>query len=476
MTRRVITFERSPHITRQLAVAHRAADPPRAPGGYRTAIAVGAVATPIVGATTAPVGWVTAASAVLSLVLLAPLFGSGAPWGLLATLSLALLLVSPRDQLGAGGPALIVAALMCTVLWLANRDSERPSRGCDADDQPAPGSIARAAQVRQGDLGERLVTDQLAHLLPDEYVLISGLTLPRGSGDIDHLVIGPNGIFVIETKTMAGRIVCGDDGLWRRMRVSRGGTVYPAYIGDPAAQVQRNIFAVRQVGQTALPHLFGPHGVWIEGLVVFAHPRSVLETTGSKIPAVLLADLAPRIGAHQPRRALSAADVDAVVTALTSARSEIGRPTVPPAQSAQTAQALVELALALPVVVALVCGAIGLGRVVTTQLGLIGLAHDVARVGALAASPSDAVARMTNRMVTLAPGLGIDPSATELDYDTSAFSSPVSPRIVATVRYRVDLGDLPLIGWMGAPVLRAQHVEWMDRFRSGVPTQIASDH
>ena len=47
--------------------------------------------------------------------------------------------------------------------------------------------------------GERRTAELLAQELPQEYVLINGLTLPRGAGDVDHLVIGPTGVFLVES-------------------------------------------------------------------------------------------------------------------------------------------------------------------------------------------------------------------------------------------------------------------------------------
>src|SRR5262249_44037911 len=154
----------------------------------------------------------------------------------------------PRGQLTLIGPACLVAAVLCAVFWLANQD--QGERG-----QHELGARERAAQQRMGFSGERQVGAVLARELPDEYVLINGLQLPRGAGDIDHLVVGPTGVWLLETKTMAGRIVCEPDGTWRRTRIGRAGTAYPAYIGDPVAQVQRNIHAVRDCLRNQAPGL-----------------------------------------------------------------------------------------------------------------------------------------------------------------------------------------------------------------------------
>jgi hypothetical protein len=312
--------------------------------------------------------------------------------------------------------------------------------------------------------GERQVGQAMARELPQEYVLINGLKLPRGAGDIDHLVVGPTGVFLLETKTMAGRIVCEPDGSWRRTKVGRAGTPYAAYIGDPAAQVQRNILAVRDCLRTHLPGLFRPPPLWIEGLVVFPHPRTELDAEHSRVPAMRLDQAAPHICLHVQPRPLQPREVEEVVEALLVEGQERPRVVV---QRAQTAQALVEMALALPVVLALLFGTLAISRVVQAQTAVVALAHEAARAAALGNSPDDAITRMRHRVDVVAPGLGLDPEAVKLDWDVSTFADAPG-RVLATVRYRVDLGYLPVAGWVPVPAVRAEHAEWIDPFRSGI--------
>jgi hypothetical protein len=56
-----------------------------------------------------------------------------------------------------------------------------------------------------------------------------------------------------------------------------------------------------------------------------------------------------------------------------------------------------------------------------------------------------------------------------LEWDVSAFAQDPA-QVVSVVQYRVDFHDLPLAGWIPSPTVRAQHVEWIDPFRSGVST------
>lgn len=265
---------------------------------------------------------------------------------------------------------------------------------------------------------------------------------------------------------MAGRIVCAPDGTWRRIKIGRAGTRYEAYIGNPAAQVQRNIFAVRYCLRRRVPHLFRGTPLWIEGLVVFPHPRTELATEHSRVPTVRLDEAVPRLCDHQPQRRLQSVEVDAVVAALLEEAQRRPRLVV---ERVQSAQALVEAALALPVMLSLLFGTLALSRVVQAQTAIVAVAHEAARAGALASSPDDAVDRMRRRVDLVAPGFGLDPRWVVLEWDVSTFGRDRG-HVVATVRYTVNLADLPLGGWVPAPAVRAEHVEWVDPFRSGLST------
>jgi len=96
----------------------------------------------------------------------------------------------------AGLPSLAVAALMG---WrLRFRPSEQ----------------ARAWQ--RGAHGERRTARLLDRLMRDGYVVLHDLAVPGSPANLDHLVIGPSGVFVIDSKQWTGSIHQGIDGLvWR---------------------------------------------------------------------------------------------------------------------------------------------------------------------------------------------------------------------------------------------------------------------
>jgi Flp pilus assembly protein TadG len=354
---------------------------------------------------------------------------------------------------------LFVASVICTALWLTGQGRRRGSH----DSRPKAGSAERKAQELMGMYGEQHVAEVLAGELPADYVLINGLKLPRGSGDVDHVVVGPNGVFLLETKTMAGRIVCESDGTWRRTRIGRAGTPYAAYIGDPAAQVQRNIVAVRECLRSRMPRLFRGRPLWVQGMVVFAHPRTVLEAEHSRVPAVVLDRAAERICAHRSQRSLQPREVQALVDALLEEGSREQF-----AFARQSAQAVVEIALLLPVLLGLACGTVALSRLVQAQTAVTAVAHEAARAGALGRDPVDAVSRMRQRADLVAPGLGLNPNELILACDVTQFAQAPA-HVTARVQYPVSMSDLPLVGWLPAvPVVQAAHTEWVDPFRSGI--------
>ena len=63
--------------------------------------------------------------------------------------------------------------------------------------------------MRWGKRGEELVTEHLKTKLSDDYYIINDCNITGFSGEksqIDHLVISPNGLFVIETKNYVGQL------------------------------------------------------------------------------------------------------------------------------------------------------------------------------------------------------------------------------------------------------------------------------
>ncbi|MCW4030015.1 MAG: NERD domain-containing protein [Candidatus Bathyarchaeota archaeon] len=149
--------------------------------------------------------------------------------------------------------------------------------------------------------GERNVADHLTRSLNDDYYLINDLYLQGGGGDIDHVVLGPTGVFVLETKNWSGNITCNRDS-WQR-----SGKQIPS---SPSQQVRRNAAKIRHIIDSS-PDLHGL-GVWVEGVVVFTNKHAMLHLYNPAVPIVMLPQLSRHISTHLSPRQLSRQELEAL--------------------------------------------------------------------------------------------------------------------------------------------------------------------
>jgi hypothetical protein len=136
--------------------------------------------------------------------------------------------------------------------------------------------------------GERQVEKYLRKTLSDDYFLINDLYIPDGGGDIDHVILASNGIFVLETKNWSGKIFCrGDE--WQRAGKR-------SFSASPSRQVKRNATRVRRlIGD--LPSFRGLD-VWVESIVVFSNKHAALDLNNPTVPVVKLPQLVKYIISH----------------------------------------------------------------------------------------------------------------------------------------------------------------------------------
>ncbi len=117
--------------------------------------------------------------------------------------------------------------------------------------------------------GEEKVAKYLGSL-DDSYYVIHDVVLPGEVGNIDHIVLGPSGIFVIETKNHRGFITCSGD-WWKQRKIGRRGTPYLGNIGNPSKQVKRKAVLLSKYIQNH----FGVN-LFINGIVVFTNEEARL--------------------------------------------------------------------------------------------------------------------------------------------------------------------------------------------------------
>ena len=134
--------------------------------------------------------------------------------------------------------------------------------------------------VRTGRRGERMVNDLLGGL-SDDYWLVNDVTLGLAHGNIDHVLIGPCGVVVIETKQLAGSIRCWGDAWsvngYRRESIGR--------------QVNSGACAVRHFLSERHPELAATALRWVESIIVFTHPLCRVEAGDARATVVRYSQL-----------------------------------------------------------------------------------------------------------------------------------------------------------------------------------------
>ena len=123
--------------------------------------------------------------------------------------------------------------------------------------------------------------------------------LPRSLGNIDHVLIGPAGLFLLETKNLNGRVSVVNDSVdVRWLEVPEDG-----YVNHTIGRRARGAAA-------ELSRALGPHGPWVQAVVVLwarfeqgsIEGNHVLWTDGERLSEVLRSRTQTRLDESQIAR------------------------------------------------------------------------------------------------------------------------------------------------------------------------------
>jgi hypothetical protein len=129
-----------------------------------------------------------------------------------------------------------------------------------------------------GAAGEDRTLSMLKHL-PDSYTIFNQVYVPNnksrnGKTELDFIVIGPNGVFVIEVKNNNSKIMGQERGDWTVYKVGGRGKPYTAKMRNPISQLKSQLWALAD-------HLeSNGTKTWIEGMVFLSNKSSRFQFKG----------------------------------------------------------------------------------------------------------------------------------------------------------------------------------------------------
>ena len=169
-------------------------------------------------------------------------------------------------------------------------------------------NLQDAGKMKAGLQGEATVTRALDRALDNEYYIFNDQVVRSGlkRAQLDHVVVSPHGIFVIETKNWRGRIV-GDAHEPRWQQFKETGSK-PLAVQNPVRQVQRS----SRLLASMLAHA-GIREESIIPMVVFRSPHTVLEIKDSPVPILTAETVAQRVAGHRLTSPMSEKTVDTVL-------------------------------------------------------------------------------------------------------------------------------------------------------------------
>ncbi len=112
---------------------------------------------------------------------------------------------------------------------------------------------AEALNWAKGAEGERITAQRLA-ALPAQYVVFHDLHVPGSAANVDHLVVGPTGVFMVDSKAYSGEFTDGSGTLWNGRHPMRREVATVEFIsGQVAAHLGTEVQPVLCFTEAILP-------------------------------------------------------------------------------------------------------------------------------------------------------------------------------------------------------------------------------
>lgn len=145
------------------------------------------------------------------------------------------------------------------------------------------GYMAQKSNTLASGLAGETMTAAIVASLPQSYCGFQNvqITYDGKTSELDMVVVGPTGVFIIETKNLNGTVQGNyDDPQWTQHKIGRQGTPYSKQFYSPVKQVGTHTYRLAN-------HLRA-HGlqVYVNSMVYFSNPDTMVQMNGApkKIP------------------------------------------------------------------------------------------------------------------------------------------------------------------------------------------------
>lgn len=179
-------------------------------------------------------------------------------------------------------------------------------------------SFATAAKYYAGAKGKK-TTLNLLKQLPDSYRIVTNpsVVFDGKKSQLDTVVVGPKGVFVIQTKNHNGTIDGNySDKYWTQYKVGQKGGEYSKKLYSPVKQVSTHVYR--------LSNMLKQNGIyaWVQGVVYFSNILADVKIYALK-PVPVLAhysendnEILDYITEYQNKKTLTPAEIEQIVKIL----------------------------------------------------------------------------------------------------------------------------------------------------------------
>jgi len=166
--------------------------------------------------------------------------------------------------------------------------------------------LKEADGYKKGVRGEKMVVNFLQEL-DDSWWLINDVKITKKGGNIDHILVSPKGVFVLETKNYEGSIRCYQDEWSKRRKHKR--KFMPRYfpIGSVSKQAKFEALSLRRFLK-----MKAKIDIPVTPICVFTNPEVKLKIIRPTVKIIKLKDLVKFLQSTKPERLLKEKEINLI--------------------------------------------------------------------------------------------------------------------------------------------------------------------